>query len=122
MQRDSVTHGEYVQVGFDNIKTSSIIFVPLQGMGEPLHNLEAVRRAISILCHPCGLQFSPNKVTVSTVGLVPEIWALAGSCRAQLAVSLHATTDKVRDWIAPVNRRQAPHKAMHNFINSLNAG
>jgi 23S rRNA (adenine2503-C2)-methyltransferase len=78
---------------------------PLQGMGEPLHNLDAVRRAVSILCHPRGLQFSPKKVTVSTVGLVPEIRALAGSCPAQLAVSLHATTDEVRDWIAPVNRR-----------------
>lgn len=96
--------------------------VPLQGMGEPLHNLEAVRRAISILCHPRGLQFSPNKVTVSTVGLVPEIRTLAGSCRAQLAVSLHATTDEVRDWIAPVNRRRAPHKAMCNFVDPLIAG
>lgn len=77
----------------------------LKGMGEPLHNLEAVVRAIAILCHPQGLQFSPNKVTVSTVGLVPEIRALVPACPAQLAVSLHATTDKVRDWIAPVNRR-----------------
>ena len=77
----------------------------MQGMGEPLHNLEAVRRAISVLCHPQGLQFSPNRVTVSTVGLVPEMEALAASCAAQLAVSLHATTDAVRDWIAPVNRR-----------------
>ena len=45
----------------------------LQGMGEPLHNFEAVRRSISILCHPQGLQFSHNKVSVSTVGLVPEM-------------------------------------------------
>ena len=77
----------------------------LQGMGEPLHNLEAVRQSVSILCHPQGLQFSPNRVTVSTVGLIPEMQALVASSSAQLAVSLHATTDEVRDWIAPVNRR-----------------
>ena len=74
-------------------------------MGEPLHNLEAVRRSISILCHPQGLQLSPNRVTVSTVGLIPEMRALVATSNAQLAVSLHATTDEVRDWIAPVNRR-----------------
>ena len=77
----------------------------LQGMGEPLHNFEAVRRSIAILCHPQGLQLSHNKVSVSTVGLIPEIRALVATCSAQLAVSLHATTDEVRDWIAPVNRR-----------------
>ena len=77
----------------------------LQGMGEPLHNLEAVQRSINILCHPQGLQFSHNKVSVSTVGLIPEMRALVATCSAQLAVSLHATTDEVRDWIAPVNRR-----------------
>jgi 23S rRNA (adenine2503-C2)-methyltransferase len=74
-------------------------------MGEPLHNCEAVLAALQILCHPQGLQFSPNKVTVSTVGLVPEMETLAASSSVQLAVSLHATTDEVRSWIVPVNRR-----------------
>ena len=45
------------------------------------------------------------QVTVSTVGLVPEIRRFCAQSRSQLAVSLHATTDEVRDWIAPVNRR-----------------
>ena len=47
------------------------------------------------------------QVTVSTVGLVPEIQELCAKSKVQLAISLHATTDEVRDWIAPVNRRQA---------------
>ena len=45
------------------------------------------------------------QVTVSTVGLVPQIRELCSQSRVALAVSLHATTDAVRDWIAPVNRR-----------------
>jgi 23S rRNA (adenine2503-C2)-methyltransferase len=76
-------------------------------MGEPLHNFEAVAAALQILCHPQGLGFSPNKVTVSTVGLVPQMRALVACSGAQLAVSLHATTDAVRDWLAPINRRWA---------------
>ena len=50
-------------------------------------------------------QVCPIQVTVSTVGLVPEIRRFCAESRSQLAVSLHATTDDVRDWIAPVNRR-----------------
>jgi 23S rRNA (adenine2503-C2)-methyltransferase len=45
------------------------------------------------------------QVSVSTVGLIPEMRTFCASSRAQLAVSLHATTDDVRDWIVPVNRR-----------------
>ena len=45
------------------------------------------------------------QITVSTVGLVPEIRRFATECEAQLAVSLHATTDEVRNWIAPINRK-----------------
>ncbi len=82
-------------------------------MGEPLHNLEAVGVALEVLCHPQGLQFSTNKVTVSTVGLVPQMRALAVRSAVQLAVSLHATTDEVRSWIVPLNRRSAPISLHH---------
>lgn len=61
--------------------------------------------AIEILTHPLGLHFGAGRVTVSTVGLVPQVRQLVASTRAVLAVSLHATTDEVRDWICPVNRR-----------------
>ena len=44
---------------------------------------------------------------MSTVGLVPQLRALARASRCQLAVSLHATTDEVRNWLVPVNRRRA---------------
>lgn len=67
-------------------------------MGEPLHNLNAVVSAIEILTCPLGLHMSHNKITVSTVGLVPEIreFMKTKGSRVQLALSLHATTDEVR--------------------------
>lgn len=81
---------------------TNIVFM---GMGEPLHNLSAVMSAVDILCDNTGLQFSHNKVTVSTVGLVPQLRHFVENSPAQLAVSLHATTDEVRKQIVPVNRK-----------------
>lgn len=81
---------------------TNIVFM---GMGEPLHNLSAVMAAVNILCDNTGLQFSHNKVTVSTVGLVPQLRHFVENSPAQLAVSLHATTDEVRKQIVPVNRK-----------------
>jgi 23S rRNA (adenine2503-C2)-methyltransferase len=80
----------------------NIVFM---GMGEPLHNLDNVIRALKILIHPDGFQISSRKVTVSTAGLVPEMARLGESVTVNLAVSLNATTDETRDRIMPVNRR-----------------
>jgi len=86
----------------DPTPITNVVFM---GMGEPFHNLDAVLAASSIMCHPMGLHISHNKISVSTVGLVPEIERFSMESEVQLAVSLHATTDEVRDWIVPVNRR-----------------
>jgi 23S rRNA (adenine2503-C2)-methyltransferase len=76
------------------------------GMGEPLHNLSQVARSIAVLCEPRGLGLSPNRITVSTSGLVPEIGELAKlEPRPLLAVSLNATTDDVRGRLMPIARR-----------------
>jgi 23S rRNA (adenine2503-C2)-methyltransferase len=76
------------------------------GMGEPLHNLEGVARALKIFEHPWGAGLSPRRLTVSTVGVVPGIDALAKIQPApNLAISLNATTDEVRDRIMPVNQK-----------------
>lgn len=81
---------------------NNIVFM---GMGEPLHNLSAVIPAVQILTDPDGFQLSTRKVTVSTSGLVPEMAELGRGCTVNLAVSLNATTDEVRDRIMPINRR-----------------
>lgn len=75
------------------------------GMGEPLHNLENVLDSISILTHPHGFNISHRKITVSTSGLVPQMLELGKRSKVNLAVSLNATTDSLRDEIMPVNKR-----------------
>ncbi len=79
--------------------------IVLMGMGEPLHNLENVIRALRLFYLPEGLNFSPRKVTLSTAGLVPQMLELGARIRVNLAVSLNATTDEVRNRLMPVNRR-----------------
>ncbi len=80
--------------------------IVLMGMGEPLANYDEVLSALRVITSATGLGFSPRRVTVSTDGLVPEIEKLGKSgVKVNLAVSLNATTDEVRDKIMPVNRR-----------------
>lgn len=75
------------------------------GMGEPLHNLDHVHRAIRVLCHPAGMGLSARRITVSTSGLVRGIDRLATlEPRPLLALSLNATTDEARGATMPVNR------------------
>lgn len=84
----------------------SALTLVLMGMGEPLHNPNAVRKAIELLCHPLGLGLSPRRITLSTSGLVPELVELSRwPVRPLLAVSLNATTDDARGELMPVGRR-----------------
>ena len=80
----------------------NIVFM---GMGEPLHNLNAVISAIGILTAEWGPMFSPRRITVSTVGLIPPIPRLLEETGVNLAVSLSATTNAIRSRIMPVNRK-----------------
>jgi 23S rRNA (adenine2503-C2)-methyltransferase len=84
----------------------SALTLVLMGMGEPLHNAAAVKKAIELLCHPLGLGLSPRRITLSTSGLVPEILELSRwPTRPLLAVSLNATLDEQRAALMPVGRR-----------------
>ena len=81
------------------------ITLVFMGMGEPLHNLDHVHRAIRIFNHPQGLNISTKRITVSTSGLVSGIEKLARlEPRPWLAISLNATTDAARGEVMPVNR------------------
>ncbi|GAB4839808.1 hypothetical protein Ancab_020518 [Ancistrocladus abbreviatus] len=86
-------------------EVGSITNVVFMGMGEPLHNIDHVIRAANILVDEHGLHFSPRKVTVSTSGLVPQLKRFLKESSCALAVSLNATTDEVRNWIMPINRK-----------------
>lgn len=100
-----LTAGEIVNQVGAGIKDGPVNNIVLMGMGEPLHNLENVVRALQILYDTEGFNFGPRKVTLSTSGLVPEMLELGRRIRVNLAVSLNATTDAVRDRLMPVNRR-----------------
>ena len=78
--------------------------IVMMGMGEPLHNLDNVIPALQIMAEDNGLQLSSRRVTVSTCGLVPELERLGREITVNLAVSLNATTDELRDRIMPVNK------------------
>lgn len=78
----------------------------LMGMGEPLHNYDATVKALTILTHPLGLAYPPRRITLSTVGLAQEIVRFGQSgLGVNLAVSLHAANDELRDRLVPINRR-----------------
>ena len=77
----------------------------LMGMGEPLHNLDNLVTALGICLDDHALNFSHRRITVSTVGLVPQIAELARRSPVNLAVSLNATTEEQRRAIMPIERR-----------------
>ncbi|MFC1977956.1 23S rRNA (adenine(2503)-C(2))-methyltransferase RlmN, partial [Chloroflexota bacterium] len=78
--------------------------VVFMGMGEPLANYNNVRQAIAILNSPKGMGLGFHQITLSTSGFVPQIRQLAGEdLQFQLAVSLHAANDKLRNHLIPIN-------------------
>lgn len=83
-------------------KISNVVFM---GIGEPFDNYDNVMRAIRILNEPHGLNIGIRHITVSTSGLVPQIMKFADSgLAANLSISLHATTNEVRNKLMPVNK------------------
>jgi 23S rRNA (adenine2503-C2)-methyltransferase len=79
--------------------------VVLMGMGEPLANFRNVIPALRILLDDYGFDLSRRRVTLSTSGLVPQIYKLAEETNVALAVSLHAPTDELRNDLVPINRK-----------------
>src|SRR5690349_13901771 len=80
--------------------------IVLMGMGEPLHNYDAVMKALRMLADEHGLAVAPRRVTLSTVGVLPNLERLATEpLMPNLAISLHATTEDQRDLLVPINRK-----------------
>ncbi len=80
---------------------SNVVFM---GMGEPLANYANVVPVAKLLINDRAFGLSRRRVTISTVGLVPQITRLAEECNVALAVSLHAPNDELRDRLVPINR------------------
>lgn len=82
---------------------SNIVFM---GQGEPFYNYRNVKKAIQLISDPAGIAISKRRITVSTSGIVPNIKRLGEDFPGiNLAISLHAVTDELRDAIVPANRQ-----------------
>jgi 23S rRNA (adenine2503-C2)-methyltransferase len=80
--------------------------IVLMGMGEPLHNYDATMKALRMVGDGHGLAVPARRVTLSTVGVLPALERLATEpYMPNLAISLHATTEDLRDALVPVNRK-----------------
>ena len=85
---------------------TSITNIVLMGMGEPLANYENTLKAIGLMTHPEAFKFSSRRVTLSTVGLLPELEQLTREkVRFRLAISLNASDEETRSHLMPINRR-----------------
>nr|VFJ51407.1 MAG: 23S rRNA m(2)A-2503 methyltransferase [Candidatus Kentron sp. FW] len=79
--------------------------VVLMGMGEPLLNVDNVIAAIKLMLDDCAYGLARRRVTVSTVGVIPALDKLREHCPVSLAVSLHASSDTLRNQLIPLNRK-----------------
>ena len=84
---------------------SNITNIVFMGMGEPLANYRNVVPAMRTFLDDLGYDLSRRRVTLSTSGLVPQIYKLAEECNVALAVSLHAPNDELRNELVPINRK-----------------
>jgi 23S rRNA (adenine2503-C2)-methyltransferase len=98
--------GQVLLMRADRGTVSKRLNIVIMGMGEPLHNYENVIKAIRLLTDDRGMSLSPRRITLSTSGVVPGIIQLAEEpVLPNLAISLNATTDAVRDKLIPINRK-----------------
>ncbi|MFN7009192.1 MAG: 23S rRNA (adenine(2503)-C(2))-methyltransferase RlmN [Allorhizobium sp.] len=79
--------------------------IVMMGMGEPLYNFEEVKKALLIATDGDGLSLSKRRVTLSTSGVVPEIYRTGEEIGCMLAISLHAVRDELRDMLVPINKK-----------------
>lgn len=82
-----------------------ISHIVMMGMGEPLLNYDNVKRALLIAMDKDGLAFSRRKITLSTSGIVPKIERCGQELGVNLAISLHAVKDDLRDELVPINKK-----------------
>ncbi|MEM8818877.1 MAG: 23S rRNA (adenine(2503)-C(2))-methyltransferase RlmN [Pseudomonadota bacterium] len=97
--------GEWPRAGERPPETRLLSNIVLMGMGEPLYNTDAVRDAMLIAMDNEGLSLSRRRITLSTSGVVTQIARWGEEARTLLAISLHATTNDLRDVLVPINRK-----------------
>ena len=97
---------------------TSITNVVLMGMGEPLANYKNTLKAIELMTNPDAFKFSSRRITLSTVGLLPELEQLAKEkISFRLAISLNASDEETRSYLMPINRRYPLKKVLEACRN-----
>src|SRR6202008_1967381 len=79
--------------------------IVMMGMGEPLYNYDSVAKALRVVMDGEGIAISKRRITLSTAGVVPIIRRAGQELGVNLAISLHAVTDELRDRIVPINKK-----------------
>jgi 23S rRNA (adenine2503-C2)-methyltransferase len=98
--------GQVLALQADRPETKRQLNIVLMGMGEPLLNYDNVLKALRLMADPHGMSISPRRITLSTSGIVPGLKRLAHEdLLPNLAISLNATTDEVRDRLIPINTK-----------------
>jgi 23S rRNA (adenine2503-C2)-methyltransferase len=105
LEREAHAQGVRVPLAAPAGDRRHVTNVVLMGMGEPLANFRNVVPATRILLDDFGFDLSRRRVTLSTSGLVPQIYKLAEESNVALAVSLHAPDDELRSELVPINRK-----------------
>ena len=98
--------------------------IVMMGMGEPLFNYENVAKALTIVMDHEGVSLSKRRITLSTSGIVPEIERCGEELGVNLAISLHAVRDDLRDELVPINKKWPIHElleACRRYPTSSNA-
>jgi len=111
---------QYQTVESNNRIISNVV---IMGMGEPLANTDNVIKAIKIMMDDFAYGLSWRRIIVSTAGIVPAINHLKAECHVNLSISLHATTDILRDKLVPINKKYPINqllKACKNYVNNDN--
>lgn len=105
----------------ENIEISNLVFM---GIGEPLDNYDNVMKAIKLLNHPKGINMGARHISISTSGLVPNIYKLADeNIQCTLSISLHSASNEKRSQMMPVNNVyniQELMKACKYYIEKTN--
>jgi len=97
--------GEWPTAERPTIYERELSNIVMMGMGEPLYNFENVAKALKIVMDDAGIAISRRRITLSTAGVVPLIERCGEELGVNLAVSLHASRDELRDQIVPINRK-----------------
>ena len=107
----------------EEIENLRITHIVLMGIGEPFDNYQNVIKFVDIINDPKGIELGSRHITISTCGIVPKIREFADYKQVNLAISLHAPNNKIRDEIMPINKAYKIEElmsAIKEYINKTN--